>query len=123
MRPMAVLAESVRADRHEVSADNPLLALEHAVSDTITGTLDMCSHFRDMMVESFFLNTYGSPLLQALVGLRAEPPAQRRRIERDLTREAAASRRTAELRERIDQGGVAEAVLRARFSSVGLMRG
>ena len=47
------------------------------------------------------------------MGLHAEPPAQRRRIERDLTREAAASRMAAELRQRIDQGGLAEAVVRA----------
>jgi len=34
-------------------------------------------------------------------------------MERDLTREAAANRMAAALRQRIDQGGVAEAVLRA----------
>ena len=35
---------------------------------------------------------------------------QRRRIERDLAREAAASRMAAELQQKIDQGGLAEAV-------------
>jgi Protein of unknown function (DUF3141) len=113
MQPVAALAESVRAERQKASADNPLVAIEHAVSDAITSTLDMWSNARDMAVESIFLNTYGSPLLQAMVGLRADPPTHRRRIERDLTREAAASRMAAELRQRIDQGGVAEAVLRA----------
>ena len=113
MQPVAGWAESVRASRRKASADNPFLAMEHVVSETITSTLDMWSNARDMMVELAFLNTYGSPLLQAMVGLHAEPPAQRRRIERDLTREAAASRMAAELRQRIDQGGLAEAVVRA----------
>jgi hypothetical protein len=113
MQPVAAWAEAVRANRQQVSGDNPLLAIEHVVSDAITTTLDLWSNARDMMVESLFLNTYGSPLLQAMVGLRADGPVHRSRMERDLTREAAANRMAAALRQRIDQGGVAEAVLRA----------
>jgi hypothetical protein len=66
-----------------------------------------------MMVESIFLNTYGSPLLQAAVGMRAEPYAQRRRIARDLSREVAAQRRAAELEAKVNTGGMPEAMLRA----------
>ncbi|MBV8092683.1 MAG: DUF3141 domain-containing protein [Acetobacteraceae bacterium] len=113
MQQIGALAESVRESRRPVAADNPLLAIEHAISNAIIGTLDMWSDARDSMTEAFFLNTYGSPLLQAAVGLRSEPPTQRRRMERDLVREAAASRRAAELEQRIDQGGPAEAFLRA----------
>ena len=53
------------------------------------------------------------PLLQAAVGLRADRRPERQRIARDLAREAASSRMAAELEQRIDQGGMAEAVLRA----------
>ena len=63
--------------------------------------------------KSLFLNIYGSPLLQAAVGLRADPHAQRRRVARDVSREAAANRMAAELQQKIDQGGLAEALLRA----------
>ena len=41
--------------------------------------------------------TYGSPLLQALVGLRADGSQTRRHVERELAREAAIQRQRAEL--------------------------
>ena len=63
------------------------------------------------MTEAFFLTTYGSPLLQAMVGLGA-PSERSTRIERDLLRGVVA----AELRSKIEHGfevGLEEAVLRA----------
>ena len=113
MGPLAAAAQAVREDRHPVSANNPFLALERMASDTIVNTLNAWTYARDMLVESLFLNTYGSPLLQAAVGLRADPHAQRRRVARDLSREAAANRMAAELQQKLDQGGLAEALLRA----------
>ena len=77
MQPVKALAESVRAARQPVSADNPLLAMERAASSWITTCLQTYGEFRDAMTETVFLNTYGSPWLQALVGLgvagRASP--------------------------------------------------
>jgi len=67
---------------------------------------------RDAMTEAFFLNTYGSPLLQAMVGLGAEGAVQRR-IERDLSRETAAAQSRSDLERRFEEGGLEEAVLRA----------
>jgi Protein of unknown function (DUF3141) len=112
-RPIAALATQVRGNRQPVSADNPFLGIEHTISNAIVSTLDAWTQARDTMVESIFLTTYGSPLLQAVVGLSAGQLAQRRRMERDLTREAMASHVAAELRQRIDQGEAAEAFLRA----------
>ena len=40
-------------------------------------------------MEAVFLNTYGSPVLQALVGLSAQEAESLRRIERDVLREVA----------------------------------
>ena len=68
---------------------------------------------RDQMQESLFFNIYGSPLLQAMVGLGAEGGAKPRRIGRDLGRDLAAGRLALELERRIDKGGMIEAVLRA----------
>lgn len=69
MQPIRALAESVRAERRPVAADNPLLAMERAVSSWIVSSLEAYGHARDALTETMFLNIYGSPFLQALVGL------------------------------------------------------
>jgi hypothetical protein len=65
------------------------------------------------LTEAAFLNAYGSPLLQAIVGLNAEPNAAPRRIGRDLARESAAAKLHDELEQRFEVGGAEEGVLRA----------
>ena len=113
MQPVKVLAESVRAARQPVSPDNPLLAMEKAASDWITTSLKAYGAARDMWTEQFFLTTYGSPVLQALLGLGTDQPLARRHIARDLIREANEARRRAELETRFEAGGLPEALLRA----------
>jgi pimeloyl-ACP methyl ester carboxylesterase len=113
MRPVAGLADAVRADRRPVSADNPFLAVERMVSGIITDGLEAWGKARDTVHEEIFLNTYASPWLQALVGLHADGASAHRRIERDLAREATAKQTAAYLEQRIEQGGLLEAVVRA----------
>ena len=83
MQPVKAAAEMVRESRHPVSADNPLLVMEQAASAWISACLQSWGAWRDMMTEQMFLTTYGSPLLQALVGPRdrstACPPRYRAR--------------------------------------------
>jgi Protein of unknown function (DUF3141) len=112
MQPVQALAESVRATRQPVSEDNPLRAIENVMSSWVTSYLQAIGEFRDAMTEAVFLNTYGSPLLQALVGL-GEPQAAPHKIERDLVREAEAARVRSDLEHRFDAGGLTEATLRA----------
>ena len=83
MQPVKPLAEMVREKRTPVSEDNPLLAVEKAASSWITTCLQTWGDVRDNMTEAYFLNTYGSPLLQAMVGLRA---TQGPEVRRDRTR-------------------------------------
>ena len=106
-------AEWVRAVRKPVSAVNPLLAMEQAVSNWITTWLRSVNEIRDAMTEAFFLNTYASPVLQAMVGLGAQEGETPHRAERDLVRESAVARQHSQLEERFEQGGLDEAVLRA----------
>jgi hypothetical protein len=113
MRPIADWAETVRGNRRPVSPDNPLLACERMVSDMITSGLEMWGKARDAATEAFFFNTYGSPALQAMVGLRADETSVSRRIGRDVAREAAAKQAATHLEQRIDQGGLIEAAVRA----------
>ena len=113
MQPVAAWADSIRAQRKPVSAGNPLLKLEQMTSDHIVKLLDAFTDARDAAEESIFMAAYDSPLLQALVGLRADGAETRRHIERKLTREAAIQRIRADLNDRIEQGSVIEAALRA----------
>jgi pimeloyl-ACP methyl ester carboxylesterase len=112
MQPVKALAESVRAARQPVSADNPLLTMERAASSWITTCLQTYGEFRDTMTEAVFLTTYGAPWLQALVGL-GTPEATPHQHERDLAREASTAKARSELEHRFDVGGVEAAVMRA----------
>jgi len=113
MRPVADLAAAVRRDRRPARPDNPFLACERMLSDMIIGGLEMWGKARDAATEAFFFNTYGSPILQAMVGLRADDTSVDRRIGRDQAREAAAKQSAVDLEQRIDLGGLIEAAVRA----------
>jgi pimeloyl-ACP methyl ester carboxylesterase len=113
MRPVADWAEKVRENRQPVSPENPFLACERAMSDMIASGLEMWGKARDAATEAFFFNTYGSPIVQAMVGLRADETSVSRRAGRDVAREAAAKQAAVYLEQRIDQGGLIEAAVRA----------
>lgn len=68
---------------------------------------------RDAVTEAAFLSTYGSPILQALVGLGTATASTGRRAARDLAREVMAARHRAELERHFEVGGLPEAIVRA----------
>jgi hypothetical protein len=113
MSPVEALAKSVRDAREPVAPDNPLLAWEQAIAGWISLCLETYGSARDAFAEAFFLNAYGSPLLQAMVGLGQQAPDASRHIERDLVREADEARMRSELETRFEVGGTAEAASRA----------
>jgi pimeloyl-ACP methyl ester carboxylesterase len=113
MSPIRSWANSIRVNRQTVSSENPLLHMEQSASTWVVRWLDAFTDARDAMVEGIFMATYASPLLQALVGLRADGVHTRRHIERELVREAAIERTQAELERRIEQASPIEAALRA----------
>ena len=113
MSAIKPMVEQVHANRKPVSADNPLLAMETQASSWITSALESWGQVRDSMTEAFFLTTYGSPLLQAMVGLGTAGDQTPHRIERDLVHEAAAAEMRLGLDRKFEEGGVEEAVLRA----------
>jgi hypothetical protein len=113
LRPIADLANAVRANRKPVAKDNSFLAAQEAGSDWIVAMLDRYRDMRDQATEAFFLNLYGSPVLQAMVGLRADLTTARLRIGRDVAREAGEAGSIAASESRIEQGGLVEAGLRA----------
>jgi hypothetical protein len=113
MGPVKALADQVRADRKPVPADNPLLTMEKVASTWITTCWESYRLARDAMTEAMFLGTYGSPILQAMVGLGTPAAPTQRRIDRDLAREAIAARWRSDLEKRFEVGGLGEAVIRS----------
>ena len=115
MRPIAALAQSVREDRKPASRDNPLLAFENVWSSWIDTALEAYGIMRDAMSENIFLGIYGSPIVQAMVGLDLQDGSAGRRVEKDLLRESLESRRLSELERHFENGHPVDAALRALF--------
>ena len=113
MQPVKALADTIRANRKPVPADNPLLAMERMASDWIIGSLDAVAAARDTMEEQVFLTTYGSPWLQSLMGFGPDAAGTLKRADHDVLRAATEARLRADLESRFDAGGLAEAVIRA----------
>lgn len=113
MWPIRALADTVREERKPVAADNPLRTMEQFTSDWIAASLKAYGDARDMLTEAMFLTTYGSPVLQAMMGLSGPRPQDGSHIERDLAREAIVAHLRADLANQFEVGGIDEAVLRA----------
>jgi pimeloyl-ACP methyl ester carboxylesterase len=113
LRTLHEAAEQVRKNRAPVSKDNPLWQAQELCSDWIEISLNAYRDVRDQWAEACFHAIYGSPLLQALVGLSASDGAPRRRPGKDAAHLAFVAKRIDELKQSIPQGGPREAVVRA----------
>ena len=113
MRQIALLAEQVRAQRRPASPDNPMLQVQAAISDGIIAALDGYRDLRDHSMEQIFLGLYSSPVLQALVGIRAADEPVRRHPGIEPERVAFIEQRIAELKARLAEGGLREATIRS----------
>jgi len=71
MRGVQKLAADVTAARRPAAPDNPFLALQKQASDQIIAALDAYRVARDQMAEQTFFGFYGSPFVQALLGVNA----------------------------------------------------
>ena len=113
MRLIATTADQVRKDRKRAADDNPFSAFEKEMAKTISGTLEAFGAARDAMTEQLFHFTYGSPLLQALVGLDPDGTEGPRAPTRDANREMAQAETRADLEREFDKGGAVEAAVRS----------
>jgi hypothetical protein len=113
-------AEAIRENRRPVTEDNPFRAMEATISHQIAAVLDSYRDNRDRLTEAAFLNIYGSPVLQAAVGLRSDATTARQRVGRDIARETAAAQMSADVQARCEEGGLVAAMVRAMiFISLG----
>jgi pimeloyl-ACP methyl ester carboxylesterase len=113
MRPLASSAEDVRANRRPVASSNVFWQAQEQFADWIERSLNAYRDVRDHVAEAWFQAIYGSPLVQAMVGLKAFDASTRRRPGKNPEHIAAVARRIEELRADIANGGPREAILRA----------
>jgi Protein of unknown function (DUF3141) len=121
MKALATEAEAVRENRKPAAKDNPFLKAQSTISEGIVNVLDKWRDAQEVLTESFFLSVYGSPALQATVGVdpRADPsPVPAMSAEHRKLLDA----RIAELKSRIGTGGLRECGIRALLYA-GMTRG
>jgi hypothetical protein len=121
MKAVAEAAETIRENRKPAAENNPFLKLQETVSKNIVDVLDKWRDTQEALSEMLFLGIYGSPALQAAVGIRPDSevspkpemsPEHRKRLEA----------RIAELKSQIGSGSLRECVIRGLLY-VGMSRG
>jgi len=111
--PINSMAEQVRKDRAPAAADNPFVALQDIVSRQIVAGLDAWRDMRDAAGEWMFLSMYGSPLLQAAVGIDAADTRAQRQAGKSPLHQELVQRRIEELKAKMSAGGLREGLVRA----------
>src|SRR5882757_3825358 len=105
-------AEEIEDNRKPASKDNPFMAFQEQMSKQIVHALDSWRDAQEAMSEKLFLNVYGSPVLQAALGIDPKSEPSRRR-EMSAEHRAMLEKRIAELKSRIGDGSLPEAAIRA----------
>ena len=122
MKPVAEAAEKVRANRHPVAEDNPFLKMQEQAANAIIAGFNAFRDWRDKAQEQTFFAIFGSPVVQAALGVGEgvfeprHPPAKTPEA-----REAQAAT-LAGYRAEIGKGGPVEAKLRALLYVLGADR-
>jgi hypothetical protein len=121
MKTVENAADKAREERKPVAPDNPFVAFQESVSKQIVSSLDRWRDSQEALSEAMFLAVYGSPALQAAVGVDPQSAPSRRR-EMNADYHARLQARIAELKSKIGAGGLREAGIRALLY-VGSARG
>lgn len=112
MKTVEADAETVRDKRKPVPKNNPFLQAQETVSKSIVNALDKWRDTQEALSKSMFLTIYGSPVVQAAVGIdpKADPSP---RPEMSPEHRKALDVRIAELKSGIGGGGLRECGIRA----------
>jgi pimeloyl-ACP methyl ester carboxylesterase len=113
LKSVSSLADSARESRQPVSPDNIFWQAQEQLGKGIETSLKAYGDMRDRFLESRFHAVYGSPLLQAVAGLKASEASPRHRPGVDAVYREFVARRKDELLRNIAQGGPREAAVRA----------
>lgn len=106
------VAQQARENRKPAADDNPLVRAQENASERIVSALDAWRDMAERMSEATFLSIYGSPVLQAAVGIDPKKDSKRHASKSTLHHQLV-QERIAELKARIPEGGIREAVVRA----------
>jgi hypothetical protein len=121
MKGVAKAAHKIREQRKPATEDNPFVAFQETVSKNIVDTLDKWRDTQEALSEALFLGIYGSPVVQAAVGITPDadvsPKPQMSPEHRKLL-----EARIAELKSQVGRGGLRECVIRGLLH-VGSSRG
>jgi uncharacterized protein DUF3141 len=112
MATVAGLAEQVRHRRQPAAADNPFLALQDNVSRSIVAVLDAWRDVTEAFAEQAFFAVYGSPAVQAAVGINPAAAQPARHAAKSQLHQELMQTRIAEIKKRIPLGGLREALIR-----------
>ena len=113
MGTVATMAEHVRKDRKPVAANNPFVAMQESTSRHIVVAFDSWREMSEALAERTFLTIFGSPMLQATVGIEEAGKRPLRKASKSLMHQDLLQKRIVELKARIPAGGLREALIRA----------
>jgi hypothetical protein len=113
MAALKPMAKWVKAHRQIIDSANPFLAAQEAGSHNIVAALDAWRDLRDGLAERVFLSIYGSPWLQASVGIDPTETRPMRRAGESTLHRQLLEARIADLKSRIASGGLREGLVRA----------
>jgi pimeloyl-ACP methyl ester carboxylesterase len=112
-RTLDPLIESAKSARQPVAPNNPFWQAQKMYSDWMIATLDGYRDMRDKWQEEWFHAVYGSPVLQAMLGLSGSDTEVRPKPATDVNYQMLVERRIEELKANMAVGGPLEAALRA----------
>jgi hypothetical protein len=73
---MAPLVEWARDKRQKTTPDNPFLAVERLMANSLMQTMDLMRDLRDAAYENTFLAIYGTPMMHALGKFATDAPLE-----------------------------------------------
>jgi pimeloyl-ACP methyl ester carboxylesterase len=112
MTPVATLGDQVRKNRKIASDKNPFVEMQENISKRVVSGLDAWREASETIAEQAFLAIYGSPTLQAAVGIDPASTSRPRKAAKNPLHAELLKHRIAELKLRIPVGGLRTATVR-----------
>ena len=113
MRWVGHAAQNIRENRKTAGKDNPLTAMQENASRQIVQSLDAWRDFAEWASEQAFMAVYGSPALQASVGIDRTSNEPMRKAGKSPLHRQLVNARIEQLKSKMPVGGLREAVIRA----------
>jgi hypothetical protein len=113
MASVGHLSRWVQDHRNPNANNNPFINMQEAVSRQIVTMLDAWRDARDAWCEQLFFSVYGSPAVQAMAGVNAAATRPMRKAPKSWLHNELLQARIADLKARIPDGGLREAVVRS----------